>query len=238
MSYQVSCDISEFTLFLLLEFIYITRLSPRYCTCSNALGVSVDPTIITIQKTRHSIRISQATDASVSRQDFEYLLRSVQFAHDPERPPVDRYSVLISVTADDGSFISEIAFNRIEILVFNIGPIVLFGGLTDVTMMMADGEVEVPLLPSGTVVSLFEDTTTIQNVSITLTNPRESDEVYISPVNLPSTITVTSDGVKIVLRGPASPADFSQFLTDASIYYRYPPMESILRGDIPEFTTR
>lgn len=216
------------------------RLSPRSCECSNSLGVSVDTSIITIQKSRRSIRISQvAGTGSFTHQDFEYLLRNVRFAHDPLRPDVEIYTAIVSVSVHDGVFTSTTAVTSINVLVANTPPAVLIDGMSDASAVMADGQPAIALFRSGTTLTLFEDTAVVQSVSITLTNPSHSEEqIQLSPLNVPSTITVSGDETSIVLTGPASPADFSQALTDSTLSYHYPPMESILGGERPDFTTR
>lgn len=201
--------------------------------------MSVDPSSITIQKTRHSILISQPPTGTFSKQDFEYLLRTIRFAHDPLRPPVEQYSAFVSVSVDDGVFRSDLAFTMISVSVTNTGPAVLIDGQTNASAVMFDGEPVITLFGSDVVLTLFEDSSTIQAVSITLTNPRDGAErIRLSPSNIPSNINITMDGSIITLTGPASPVDFSQALTDSTIHYEYPAMESILQGDRPEFTTR
>lgn len=218
---------------------FFCRLSPGSCVCSNSLGVSVDPSLLTIQKTRRTIVISQTSAGSLTKQDFEYVLRLIRFAHDPMRPNVDQYSAYVSVSVDDGEFRSEPAFTRIDVFITNMPPSILVNGQTNASAVMSDGEPVISLLPAGSMVTLFEDSTTVEEVSITLTNPgHSSEEIRISVDNIPNSINVTADGTTIVLRGPASPVDFDQLLTESTIYYDYPPMASILQGDRPEFTTR
>ncbi len=233
-----ACSILQF---LIISFTFY-RLSPSFCICGDDLGISVDPTIINVQKTRYNLRFSQTSSGIFSGQDFEFLLRSVRFAHDPIRPLVDRYSASVSVTAYDETFVSRIAYTDIDVSVFNIPPMVLIDGITDVSAVMTDGEPTISLLRSGVTVTVFEDTTTVERVSITLTNPSHNDEqILISaplPSNFPSSISISSSAGTISFTGPATPADFSQALTDVTILYRYPPMESILQGDEPIFTTR
>ena len=215
------------------------RLSPRSCQCSGSLGASVDPSILTVQKTRHRIRISQAGTGSFSHGDFEYLLRSIRFAHDPVRPTVEQYEAFISVSVHDGVFTSIEAVTSVDVFIVNTPPAVLIDGANEASAVMADGEVAIVLLQSGTIVTLFEDSTVIQRVSIMVTNPSHNDEeIRFSPMNVPSNISIVSSGRSVVLNGPASPAEFSQALTDSTLYYRYPAMESILGGDRPEFTPR
>lgn len=200
--------------------------------------MSVDASIITVQKSRHSIRISQVAETGIfSHQHFEYLLRSIRYAHDPLRPSVEQYTASVSVSVHDGVFISVMAVTSIDVFIANTPPTVLLNGARNASAAMADGEATIPLLPFGA--TLFEDSTIIQQVLITLTNPSHSaEQIRFSELNVPASINVTSDESSIVLTGPATPADFSQALTDSGLYYVYPPMESILSGDRPEFTPR
>jgi hypothetical protein len=202
--------------------------------------VSTDPSILTIQKSRHSIRISQVVETGFfSHQDFEYLLRSIRYAHDPVRPPVERYTAFFSVSAYDGVFTSVPAVTIVDVLVVNTPPAVLINGASNASAVMADGEATIKLLDSGTIVTLFEDSTVIREVSITLTNPSHSEElIQLSPINVPSSISVLNNGSEVVLIGPATPVEFSQALTDSTLFYQYPPMESILQGNRPHFTPR
>lgn len=209
--------------------------------CSNDLGVSVDPSVLTVQKNRHSILVTQTIEGGVfSAQDFEYVLRNTRFAHDPERPLVDLYSASVAVSVTDGLFTSNVAVTTIDISVTNTPPAVFINGETTTRAVMADGEGSIPLFQPDTFVELFEDTSTIEEVLISLTNPSHIDEgVSLSPPsNLPDGITVTNNGSVIILTGPATPTEFSQALTDSALYYQYPAMESILGGDRPDFTTR
>lgn len=197
--------------------------------------MSADATVLTLQKTRYSIRISQAVAGSSSHQDFEYLLRSVRYAHDPLRPSVDQYSAYVSVSVSDGALTSLVAITTIDVFVTNTPPVVFIDGERNVSAVMLDGEMEIRL---DGVVTLFDDSTRIQQVSMTLTNPSHSDEqIRISPANITG-FTVVSEPNRIVLIGPATPAEFSLVLTESTFYYEYPPMDSILMGDRPDFTTR
>lgn len=221
--------------------VYVYRVSSRSCECGDDLGVSVDPEIVTAVKTRHSIVMSQpAAAGSVSRQDFEFLLRSVRFAHDPQRPlSVEQYSATVTVTASDGELMSEPAFTEIEVSVTNLPPSVLIS--SPASAVMSDGETSIPLFQPGTDISVFEDTTIIRNVSITLTNPRHSKEQLLIELAADTSSDISlsnSTRTNILLTGPASPSNFSQALTDARISFLYPPMESILQGDVPDFTPR
>lgn len=189
---------------------------------------------------RHSIRISQvAGTGSFSQQDFQDLLRNIRFAHDPLRPSVEQYTAFVSVSVHDGVFTSTVAVTSIDVFIVNTPPAVLINGASNASAVMVDGEAVITLFRSGTIVTLFEDSAVIQQVSITLTNPSHSDErIQLSPLNVPSTISIAGDESRIMLTGPASPVDFSQALTDSTLHYQYPPMESILGGDQPDFTTR
>lgn len=208
----------------------------------------MDPSLLTLQKTRYSIAISQTPTGSFSRQDFEYLLRLIRFAHDPVRPEVDQYSAQVGVSASDGEFTSELAFTTIDVSVTNLAPSVLADGLSSADLQVKDGESEVPLLPATMRVSVFEDSQVIEEVTITHTNPHHTvnpghsgEGLRIAVDSAPSSsinVTVGPDGHTISLRGPASPLEFSQLLTDATIYYIYPAMDSILQGDRPDFDTR
>lgn len=205
--------------------------------------MSVDPNFLTIQKTRYSILVSQATGGSYSKQHFEYILRSIRFAHDPTRPQVEQYTAFVTVSVFDGLFRSEPAGTRVEVFVSNFAPTVLINGQTNSTTVMRDGVPTIPLFQSGTAITrveVLEDSLVIQSVSIILTNPSHSDEqIRLSGSNIPETITVNMTNRDIIiLTGPATPANFSQALSDSTIYYKYPPMSSILEGDRPDFSTR
>lgn len=234
------CSISIFYMAIHVLFYYTHRLDPNFCVCSNTLGVSVDPSILTFQRTRHNIRISQHTSGIYTHSNFEFLLTNIRFAHDPVRPPVDQYAAYVLVTASDGQLRSEVATTRIDVSISNVAPTVLFGGQTNTSVEMVDGQARISVLASGQLITVFEDTSVITSVSIILTNPSHSNEqITISIPNLPAGITVINNGgSSIILAGPASPVDFSQVLTDATLYYNYPPMESILQGEVPDLTTR
>lgn len=183
--------------------------------------------------------MSQTSAGSFSSQDFEYLLRLIRYAHDPERPDVDQYSAHVSVSVDDGEFRSEVAVTRIDVSVTNTPPSVFINSQTSASAVMSDGEPIIRLLPAGSMAMLLEDSDIIEEVSIALTNPSHSGEqIRMATTNTPASINVSAAGNTVTLQGPASPADFSQTLTESIIYYEYPPMESILQGDVPEFTTR
>lgn len=227
---------------------YVDRLAPSFCVCGNDLGLSVDPAILTVQKNRHSILVTQSAAEEeegeggvFSAQDFEYVLRNVRFAHDPERPLVDSYSATVSVLVGDGLLTSNTAVTTIDVTVSNTPPAVFINGETTASAVMADGEGSgISLFQPDTYVELFEDTSTIEEVLIRLTNPSHVEEgIGLSPPSdLPDGITVVNNGSVVVLTGPATPTVFSRVLTDSTLYYRYPAMESILGGDRPVFTTR
>ena len=209
------------------------RLSPRSCSCGNSLGISADSGVLTIQKSRHSIVISQAPSGTFSAHQFAYVLRDIRFAHDPVRPPVDQYSAYVSVSAYDGVFPSPLAFTRVDVFIVNIAPSVLINGQTNTGAMMFDGDIRIPIFQSDNVL-ILEDSLTIQEVSITLTNPADVDERLLvsPPPTHPTNNYVTSNGATVILfTGPASPADFSQALTETTILFEYPPMQSILQAE-------
>ena len=203
------------------------------------MGVSSNPRYLTIQRTFHSISITQPAAGTYNLSSFEFLLRSVRFAHDPARPPVSRYSARVLVTASDSLLTSQPAATRIDVSIANFSPVVFIEGRTSATVEMGDGQTVVQLLRAAQQTTVLEDTAVINSVSIILTNPiGESESITIDPSSLPATITVVETGVSILLIGPATPAEFTSALTSVILNYTYPAMESILQGDTPNFTRR
>ena len=202
--------------------------------------MSANPRILTLQRTLHSIRITQPEAGIYGRSSFEFLLRNIRFAHDPVRPPVNEYSAYVRVIASDGQLTSEAAFTKIDVSISNFRPIIFIEGQTNVSVQMSDGQSRIELLRAGEQTTILEDTAVINSISIILVNPSHSNErISIAIPNIPDDIEIVSTGgSSILLVGPASPMDFTLALTNAILYYDYPPMESILQGDVPDFTTR
>ncbi len=191
---------------------------------------------------RYSIVISQGPSGTFSAQQFAYMLRNIRFAHDPMRPLMDQYAAYISVSVYDGSFSSPLAFTRVDVFITNIPPTVLIGGRTSTSVLMFDGDTEVRIFQQEDSLMLLEDTLTIQEVSVTLTNPADSEErLRVSPpTNIPGNISITSiNGTTVLFTGPASPVDFSQALTETVIFHEYLPMQGILQGEgVPNLEDR
>ena len=124
-------------------------------------------------------------------------------------------------------------------LVSNVAPSLSVSSQTSASAEMRDGEGEITLLPQRSMFMFLEDSDSIAEVSITLGNFNHSEERISFYTNATlGSINVTSSGRTVLLSGPASPGAFDQLLTEGTILYHYPAMESILQGDRPEFTTR
>jgi len=205
------------------------------------LGVSTNPRYLSIQRTFHSISITQPAAGTYDLSSFQFLLRNVRFAHDPVRPPVSRYSAYILVTASDSQLTSQPAMTRIDVSITNFSPAVRIEGLTSGSVEMRDGQTSVQLLRAAQQTTVLEDTAVINSVSIILTNPVDGSESIsiLDTSSLPAAITVIETGVSVLLIGPATPEEFTSALTSATLSYSYPAMESILQGEIPpDFTRR
>lgn len=183
----------------------------------------------------------QIVNGNVDRQVFEYLLRSIRFIYDPSRPNVQQYYSFVDVTAYDGVLTSAAATTRIAVNVINQPPRVLFNDESMVTLTVRDGEAVIPLIPAGVTVSVLEDSSELSGVSITLTNPRHSQErLTIDEATLPASISavISNDGSSITLSGVAFPAEYIEVLMSPDILYHYPPIGSILQGEVPDLTQR
>lgn len=201
--------------------------------------MSANPRELTLQRSLHSIRITQPESGTYNGSSFEFLLRNIRFAHDPVRPPVDTYSAFVRVTSSDGQLTSEAAFARIDVSISNFNPIIFINGQTNASVEMSDGQTRLELLRAGEQTTILEDTAIVSSVAIILVNPSHpSERISISIPDIPDNMEVVSTGSSIVLVGPASTMDFTLALTGATLYFEYPPMDSILQGEVPDFTTR
>ena len=212
----------------------------RYCTCSNTNAVPTMSHVVTITRSATRLHFFQPQDGVHTISDFEYILRNIRFAHDLERPAPDisQYEAYIQVSASDGEFSSEVAVSQIVVSIINTPPMVVFGNDTTTEIVMRDGEPVILALQVG--VDIVEDSETISRVTLTLTNPSHQDEqLYaIRGINVSSSISVTNDSSSVTLQGPASLVEFIDALHNIEVYYSYPPMDSILQGEVPDFTPR
>lgn len=212
----------------------------NYCTCSNTDTVPTRSLVITITRSRTRLHFYQPHDGVHTFSDFEYVLRNVRFVHDLERPAPDitEYEAYVQVSASDGQRSSEVAVSQVVVSVTNAPPMVVFDNNDTTTeVVMRDGEPVIPVLQIG--VDIVEDTETISRVTLILTNPsHENERLYAIRGNVSSSITVTNDSSSVTLQGPASRVEFIDALYNIEVQYSYPPMESILQGDIPDFTPR
>ena len=163
----------------------------------------------------------------------------MRFAHDVERPAPDitEYEAYFRVSASDGQLSSEVAVSQIVVGISNTPPMVMFGNDTTTEVVMRDGEPVIPVLQVGA--DIVEDSETISRVTLTLTNAvHETERLYAIRGNVSSSITITNDSSSVTLQGPASLVEFIDALHNIEVYYSYPPMESILQGDVPNFTPR
>ena len=170
---------------------------------------------------------------------FEYLLRNIRFAHDQSRPDTTQYLSFVSVTVSDGIFTSPVATTQITVSVINQAPQVLIAGANSFDLIMRDGDASLSLTPAE--ISIIEDSSVIDSVSIELTNPQHPEErLALNTSSLPASISaaISDDGLTITLTGPASPGDFEQAALSPLVVYSYSPMSSILQGDIPNFMQR
>ena len=185
------------------------------------------------------LHIFQPQDGVHTFSDFEHILRNIRFVHDPVRPAPDitEYEAYVRVSASDGELDSEVATSRIVVSVTNTPPAVVFGNDTMTEIVMQDGEPLIQVIQVG--VDIVEDSDTISQVTLTLTNSvHEDEQLYAFRGNVSSSITVTNGSRSITLRGPASRVEFIETLHNIEVYYIYPAMESILQGDEPDFTPR
>ncbi len=183
---------------------------------------------------------------SVDRAVFEFLLQQVHFIHDTTRPSTNEYSALVRVSVSDGVFTSNDSFTHVTVTVDNQPPRLTINGQETQTITLLDGMDIYDFVPVG-VVQILEDSNTISSISIELTNPQHSEErLLLNAANLPDSIngSLSEDGLTITLTGPASPMEFAQVLMDNGggpdplLQYSYPPLDSILQGDVPDFTQR
>ena len=211
----------------------------NFCTCSNTNAVPTRSLFITITRSATRIQLFQPQDGVHSFSDFEYVLRNIRFAHDVERPVPDitEYEAYVRVSASDGQLSSEVAVSQIVVGISNTPPMVMFGNDTTTEVVMRDGEPVIPVLQVGA--DIVEDSETISRVTLTLTNAvHETERLYAIRGNVSSSITITNDSSSVTLQGPASLVEFIDALHNIEVYYSYPPMESILQGDVPDFTPR
>ena len=206
--------------------------------------MSTDPYVLTVQRAPQSIVISQAPSGSLSGENFAYILRRIVYSHSTIRPLPGQYFGSVSVSAFDGNLTSQVAVTTITLNVNNGRSSVLINeqarpGVASMTTVF-DGETTIPILEPDDVIQVMDDTSVIQEVSITLTNPADSGERLVPslPTDLPPRISVGGSGTRIVFTGPATPQDFSTALTDTTIQYQNPAMDSILQGERPSFDTR
>ena len=218
---------------------YPYSVRDNFCSCSNTNAVPTRSLFITVTRSATRLHFFQPQDGVHTFSNFEYVLRNIRFAHDLERPTPDitEYEVYVRVSASDGELSSEVAVSQIVVNIVNTPPMVLFGNDTMTEVVVRDGEPVIPVLQVGA--DIIEDSETISQVTLTLSNAMHEDErLYAIRGNVSSLITVTNDSTSITLQGPASLVEFIDALHNIEIYYSYPPMESILQGDVPDFTPR
>lgn len=211
----------------------------NFCTCGNTNAVPTRSLFITITRSATRLHFFQPQDGIHTFSDFEHILRNIRFAHDPERPAPDiaEYEAYVRVSASDGELSSEVAVTQIAVSIVNTPPIVLFGNDTMTEVVMQDGEPVIQVLQVGA--DIVEDSETISQVTLALMNPsHENERLYAIRGNVSSSITITNGSSSITLQGPASRVEFIDALHNIEVYYSYPPMESILQGDVPDFTPR
>ena len=209
------------------------------CVCSNNLPESTNPLYLTVARSRTRIEVTQTEDGRYGFSDFEMVLRNIHFVHDPARPPTDvtEYEAFVSISANDGELTSEVAVSRIVVSISNLPPMVLLDNRTTTEVIMRDGEPVVQVLQVST--DLIEDSDTISQITLTLTNPlHPNEQIYASGGYISPLITIMNGSNSVTLLGPASLSEFVDALNNVQVYYNYPPMESILQGDRPDFTPR
>ena len=166
-------------------------------------------------------------------------MRSIRFVHDPRRPSADvtGYEASVRVSVSDGELTSEVALSRIEVTIANLPPVVTLGNSTTGEIIMQDGKPVIQVVQVGA--DIIEDSDTILRVTLMLTNPfHASEQLYALRGNVSPFITVQNGSNSVTLQGPASVPEFINALNSIEVLYSYPPMESILQGDIPDFTPR
>ena len=197
----------------------------------------ISPGELSIERSNTTLYFT-SQDLSVDRMMFEYLLRNIRFVHDPSRP-ASQYLSLVRVTVSDGLFTSPVVATHITVSVVNQASRVQIAGADSVAMTMRDGEGSLSLTPAE--ISITEDSSMVASMSIELTNPQHPDErLTLNTSSLPTSLSaaISEDGLTITLTGPASPRVFEQAASMPLVGYSYPPMSSILQGDIPNFMQR
>ena len=209
------------------------------CVCRDDLSESTNPLYLTVTRSPTRIEVTQTEDGSYGFSDFETVLRNIRFVHDPARPPTDvtEYEAYVAISADDGELLSDIAVSRIVVSISNLPPMVLLNNMTMTEVVMRDGEPVIQVLQVSA--DIIEDSDTISQVTLTLTNPLHPNErIYASGGYVSPLITIINGSDSVTLMGPASLSEFVDALNNIQVYYNYPPMESILQGDRPDFTPR
>ena len=167
-------------------------------------------------------------------------MRNIRFAHDPARPPTDiaAYEASVLVSVSDGMQTSSVATSQITVTITNLPPAILLGNDTTAEVVMRDSEPVIQVLQVG--VDIIEDSDTISHITLTLTNPvHDSEQIFaVNGGSVSPSITVTNDTNSVTLTGPASQLEFIDALNRVEISYNYPAMDSILQGDVPDFTPR
>ena len=211
------------------------QLPQRVCVCADGLQVSQDPNTLSINRTQYSIEVVQSESSVLPPVVFTQVLRSVRFEHDPTRPEDSIYTAMVTVTASDGELESDPAVSVISVILTNAVPTILFNGAMELTNEIRDGVTTLPLLPTGTTLTIQEDGTMLESVTLTLTNPRIGSE-RLEVSELSTSIESSYVGPSLLLMGPANISEFTAVLRE--VRYVYPPMESILMGEAPDFTLR
>jgi len=110
----------------------------------------------------------------------------------------------------------------------------------DITVVMHDG---VPSLPISPAITIIEDSSTLQSVTIAVSNAIHQEEsIVVMEEGLPGNISVSysADRHSVTLSGMTSPLSYATAVSQVS--YSYPRMESILEsaleGNDPDFTPR
>lgn len=214
-------------------------LRENSCECSNTDSIPTSPLFLTVNRSATSIQVIQPQDGGYTFSDFEYVLRNIRFAHGPIRPPseISEYEAVVRVAANDGEHTSEIAVSRIIVTITNSPSVILFGNDSTTEIVMRDGQPVVRVLQVDA--NIIEDSDIISHITLTLTNPsHENERLYALGGSASSSISITNGSNSVTLTGPASPLEFAEALNNTDIFYSYPPMESILQGDVPDFTPR
>ena len=210
------------------------------CSCSNTPPESTSSLYFNITRSPTRIQVDQSQDGTYAFSDFEYILRNLRFVHDADRPPTDiaAYEASVTVSVSDGELTSDVAVSEIVVIVTNIPPMITLGNGTAAEIVMQDGVPVIPVLQVGA--DIVEDSDTISHITLTLTNPlHDNEQLYaLSGESISPSITIANGSNTITLTGPASRLDFVEALNNVEIFYRYPPFESILQGEVPDFTPR